>query len=149
MIRCKMIAVLGMTFALLGCGDSNAPPKEDLISVSGTVQIGGKPAAGVFVSFVPNGSTKGQGGSGVTDEAGKYVIEHNATHKPGVAAGEYLPNLSKWVMPDGSAMPKDKAPHMVGATNAIPASWREQGAGQHILKVQAGSATFDFDIPQG
>ena len=146
MNRCKNFVVLGMTLTLLGCGGSSAPPHEDLVPVSGTVKLGGKPAAGVFVSFVPVGATKGQGASGVTDESGKFVLEHNATHKPGIAVGDYVANLSKWVMPDGSPLPKDKAPHMVGATNAIPKAWTD-GPGQNTSKVPAGGSTIDFDIP--
>ena len=147
MNRYKNVGLLWMSFVLLGCLDSvPPPPKEDLVPVTGTVKIGGKPAAGVFVSFVPAGSTKGQGASGVTDENGEFELEHNATHEPGIAAGDYLANLSKWVMPDGSPLPKDTAPHMVDAKNLIPQSWTE-GYGANIVKVPAGGTTFDFDVP--
>src|SRR5882724_2691369 len=117
MTRCKNAALLWMMLALLGCGGPAAPPKEDLVPVSGTVKIGGKPVAGIYVSFVPNGTTTGQGAAGVTDDEGKYELEHNATHEPGIPVGDYVANLSKWVMPDGKPLPKDTAPHMVNATN--------------------------------
>jgi hypothetical protein len=138
-----------MVFALQGCGDSvPPPPKEDLVPVSGTVKIGGKPVEGVFVAFVPTGSTKGQGATGVTDAAGNFELEHNATHESGVAAGDYRANLSKWVLPDGSPLPADTAPHMVDAVNLVPASWSEQ-SGQNMVKVTTGGGKFDFDVPGG
>jgi hypothetical protein len=149
MIRYKNTGVLCLMFTLLGCGDSaSPPPKEDLVPVTGTVKIGGKPAVGIYVSFVPSGSTKGQGASGVTDEKGEFELEHNATHEPGIAAGDYQAKLSKWILPDGSPLPKDTAPHMVNAKNLIPESW-EKGSGGNTMKVPPGGTKFDFDIPEG
>ena len=149
MTRFKNVGLLWMAFTLLGCGDSVAPPpKEDLVPVSGIVKIGGKPAAGVTVAFVPNGTTTGQGSTGVTDDAGKYELKHNATQKPGIAVGDYMANLTKYVLPDGSPLPPDTAPHMVNAKNLIPRSWMERGDGGKILKVPAGGTTFDFDVPE-
>jgi hypothetical protein len=67
MTRCAIVGwVLMMPFFLAGCGDSATPyPKEDLVEVSGTVKLGGRPVAGIQVAFVPTGSTAGQGASAV------------------------------------------------------------------------------------
>jgi len=141
-------ALLLMTFVVLGCGDSvPPPPKEDLVPVSGTVKVGGEPVEGVTVAYIPTGSTKGQGATGVTDSQGHYELVHNATQEDGVAAGDYTVQLSKWVMPDGSPLPKDKAPHMSGAVNMIPRRWGERDMGNQV-KVPAGGTTKDFDVPK-
>ena len=149
MIRFANIGMLMTTLVLLGCGDSvPAPPKQDLVPVSGTVKLDGKPAEGVLVSFVPSGSTTGQGASAVTDAEGKYALVHNAMQKPGIAVGDYTVQLTKWVLPDGSPLPKDKAPHMVNAKNMIPERWGESApGGGNAVKVPAGGTTRDFDVP--
>jgi hypothetical protein len=151
MNRFTIAGLLSMTFVLLGCLDSvQPPPKEDLVPVSGTVKLGGQPTEGILVSFVPTGSTTGQGAIAVTDSAGHYELVHNATKKPGTAAGDYVVELSKWVMPNGEPLPKDKAPHLVGAANVIPPRWAEQipGGRGNEVKVLAGGTTRDFDIPK-
>lgn len=150
MNRWKM-ACLVTILALPGCGESVAPPpKEDLVPVSGTIKIGGQPAEGVSVSFVPAGSTTGQGATGVTNKEGHYELIHGASQKPGAPVGEYTVNLSKWVMPDGSPLPADKPPHMVNAKNEVPDRWGEKmpGGRGNQVKVPAGGGTIDFDIPK-
>ena len=51
-----------LVVALPGCGQSVPPPPEEtLVPVTGTVTVGGKPASGVSVLFIPEGSTGGNG----------------------------------------------------------------------------------------
>jgi hypothetical protein len=147
MIRMTHTGLLLLTLVLAGCLDSApAPPKEDLVPVSGKVTVGGKPVEGVTVAYVPSGATQGQGASGVTDSEGQYKLVHNATKKEGVAVGDYTVQLSKWVLPDGSPLPKDKAPHMAGAVNMISPRWAEFSKANEV-KVPAGGTTKDFDVP--
>jgi hypothetical protein len=138
-----------MSVALLGCGGSTPGPKADLIPVSGTVKLGGRPMAGIQVAFVPIGSTAGQGAFAVTDDAGVYDLVHNATRLPGIGAGEYVVQFTKWVQPDGSPLPEKTAPHMVNAVNLIPPGWGGGGDAwpQTQIKVSPATTKLDFDIP--
>jgi hypothetical protein len=149
--RFAVATMLALTFLLPGCGESVTPPHEDLVPISGTVKLGGQPLAGVHVAFVPVGSTRGQGATAVTDETGEYELIHNATQQPGVAAGDYVVQFTKWVQPDGSPLPDKTAPHLVNAVNLIPPGWGGGGdAGpQAQIKVSTSTPTFDFEIPGG
>ena len=146
--------LLLMGCVLAGCGEKVAPPpKEDLVPVSGTVKLGGKPMEGVLVAFIPAGNTPGQGATAVTDEDGHYELIHSASKEPGASAGQYTVQLSKWVTADGSPLPPDKPPHMAGGKNLIPDRWADKmggaGGGQaNQFSVPAGGATLDFDIPE-
>jgi hypothetical protein len=148
-MRFAVANILALTFFLCGCGESVTPPREDLVPISGTVKLGGQPLAGVYVAFVPVGSTRGQGASAVTDETGEYELIHNATQEPGVAAGDYVVQFTKWVQPDGSPLPDKTPPHLVNAVNLIPPGWGGGGDAwpQTQIKVLMTTPTFDFDIP--
>jgi hypothetical protein len=138
-----------MILSLTGCGSAVTAPHEDLVAISGTVKLGGQPVAGIQVSFVPVGSTKGQGAWAVTDEAGEYELVHNATQQPGVAAGDYVVQFQKWVQLDGSPLPENTPPHIVNAVNIIPPGWGggADASPQAQIKVSATTPTLNFDIP--
>ena len=65
--------------------DPNLP---ELVPVSGTVTLGGRPLPDALVRFVPVGETRGSVGSGRTDAQGKYELYNNRA-EPGTAVGEY------------------------------------------------------------
>jgi hypothetical protein len=90
----------GLLLPAAGCRgrDPNLAP---LVPAGGTVTLDGKPLAAAQVTFIPAGSTKGNGASGQTDQAGRYQLESN--HGRGAVAGQYRVTIAKLVMPDGSA----------------------------------------------
>jgi hypothetical protein len=139
--------VLLLGFVLFGCGDSvPVPPKEDLVSVSGTVKFGGQPTSGILVSFVPNSETKGNGSSATTDDAGKYQMK-SLTGKPGVPVGTYSVLFAK----KASYVFSEEQPgkEVDQGEDPIPPAWREptQTGPHNTVTVPAGGATLDFDIP--
>src|SRR5580658_5731270 len=91
--------LLFTAFVFPGCGDKlPPPPKLDLVPVTGTVKLGGQATAGIRVTFVPyEQETKGSGGTGTTDAAGKYELFYNsnADQKHGIPAGKYGVLFSK------------------------------------------------------
>src|SRR5258708_10145300 len=106
--RWTRAAVSVFAFLCVGCGESGPKPRvENLVPVTGTVTLGGAPAAGIRVLFIPSGSTSGNGAFALTDESGEYELVHNATQEPGTPAGNYTVQFSKFVMPDGAPVPKD------------------------------------------
>ena len=73
----------------------------DLVPVSGTVTLDGKPVSGVTVTFIPTGATGGGASYGATDASGKYELKSN-DGRPGAVAGEFKVACNKWVKADGS-----------------------------------------------
>lgn len=68
----------------LGCGPGGPP----MYGVSGTVTIGGSPAANVQVTFMPVDSSLPVA-SGNVDAAGRYSLSSGADNRQGAAAGAY------------------------------------------------------------
>ena len=148
--------LLLMIFACSGCGNAvPPPPKLDLVQVSGTVKFGGKPTEGIIVTFVPDRKTKGNGATAVTDEEGKYELEHTRDQEPGIPAGPYI---VRFVKPSAQSITKDgvkmhaQSPDAAGS-NLIPFAWRgepyENGEVESHNKVTVpeSGGTLDFDIP--
>jgi hypothetical protein len=149
--RVSKAAWIALFVMLPGCGDKVAPPKaEALEPVSGTVKIGGQPAAGVRVLFTPSGAGSASGAWGVTDSGGNYKLEHNLLHEPGIAAGQYTVQLSKFLMSDGSPVPAGKSPFALDGRESIPAAYSNpvQAGPHNTVTVPKGGKTFDFDIPK-
>jgi hypothetical protein len=143
-----LVSVLAL--ALPGCGQSvPPPPPEDLVPVSGTVKVGGKPAAGVSVMFIPEGTTSGNGSFAVTDSQGFFELEHYQTHETGVPKGRYTVRFSKFLKQDGTPVPQGESPYMAGGFQSIPGMWSDPGqAGDHNkVTVPSGGKEFEFDIP--
>jgi hypothetical protein len=139
-----------LALALPGCSESvPPPPEENLVPVSGTVKVGGKPAAGVSVSFVPVGSTSGHGSFAVTDSQGFFELLHHQSQELGVPKGNYTVRFSKFLKPDGTPVPEGESPYMAGGFQSIPGKWSDPGqAGEHNkVTVPSGGKEFDFDIP--
>ncbi len=91
--------LLGAFFAINFCclvGCSN--PDKDYRYVTGTVTLDGAPLDKCIVSFIPQDAATGEGGSGLTDEQGKYeVTSTGATNgstglKPGLYKVTVLKN---------------------------------------------------------
>ncbi len=82
------IAAVGL--AVLGCGKGGG---YQVVPVSGTVTIDGKPVANIAVVFQPIASGKtepGPGSTGVTDAQGKYTLTVTSAQKqPGAVVGKH------------------------------------------------------------
>ncbi len=138
-----------LVFVLAGCGDSvPLPPKEDLVPVSGTLKINGKPAEGVRVLFTPVGATTGNGAYCRTDGEGKFELINNTTQEPGIAAGQYTVQFSKFMKPDGMPVPEGKSPFTAGGQESISPLWSSAAqAGMHnTVTVPPGGKSFDFEV---
>jgi hypothetical protein len=149
--RWTKTAVSIFALVCVGCGESGPnPPVEELVPVNGTVRLSGTPAAGIRVSFVPAGSTSGNGAFAVTDESGAYELLHNVTQEPGTLAGNYTVQFSRFMMPDGAPVPENQSPFAVNAQESIPLAWSSPAhAGPHnAVTVPAGGTTLNFEIPR-
>jgi hypothetical protein len=131
----RMFAIL-VLLMLAGCQQS------DLVPVSGTITLDGKPLAGVAVTFQPQRTEASKpvastlGSTGVTDADGKYKLRSMASGSAGVAVGEH----KVYIGPAGRAA-NDVAPC---APLELP---NESRNGSLEFKVPAGgSASANFDL---
>jgi hypothetical protein len=132
--------------ALVGCsaGDANLP---ELVPVSGTVTLDDKPLAKATVTFIPVGTTRGDGGFATTDENGRYQLL-SLQRKPGAPVGAYRVVISKRVMPDGSDVPdeSDVAPIDSPAREMLPPQYSSEQDSTLSATVPEGGGTIDFPL---
>jgi len=103
--------------ALAGCGS----PLPSLTPVTGAVTYDGKPLEDAFVVFLPQGDTKGHGGMGKTNAAGRYeVMAAKGNGRKGLPSGEYKVVISRRRLPDGSLPPPKVPPIESGARETVP-----------------------------
>lgn len=80
------LVVLSTTLSFFGCG-------SDLVSVTGTVTLDGKPLEGATVTFRPQEGESDRPSAGVTDASGKYELKYTATEK-GAKKGKHRVEIS-------------------------------------------------------
>jgi hypothetical protein len=138
-VRPRLAAVLVGLLVAAGCGRGG----PECVPVEGTVRLGGKPLAGVEVTFHP--AAGGAAARGTTDAAGRYTLAA-ADGKPGAAAGKYLVTVKRppagrpanWeteTRPPPPAGPPVPLPYTSAATTPLE---REVAVG--------GPAVIDFDL---
>ena len=136
-----------LVLLLAGCGAATAAPDLNLVPVTGTVMLDGKPLANATVLFNPLQGTKGTGGYGVTDAEGKFSIKHRS-EKEGCEAGDYGVTFTKITQPDGSPLPPNADRATVGMVEQIPAAYVQfdPSAVLEKAKVVSPSTTLEFRL---
>lgn len=145
---------LFLCYGFTGCGEGVVEPNwPDVVPCSGTVTMDGKPLAQAMVLYIPDISTKGQGGSGTTDESGKYTVSsRNAKGEmvPGIIPGKYKVAFSRMVKPDGTVWTPDATnsagPATVGAREELPLKYSNAANSIQMAEVKAGGAPIDFTL---
>jgi len=140
-----LLVCLGVV--VVGCGgrDPNLP---ELVPVSGTVTMDGRPLSGAWLSFVPVGSTRGRGARAASDKDGKYELI-SRSGEPGAPVGEYRVVILKMVMPDGSDFPMDSglSPIDSPAEQVLPERYSSDTQSTLKATVPAGgSSSIDFAL---
>lgn len=146
--------LLVMNCVLSGCGEGVVEPNwPDAVPCSGTVTMDGKPLSGVQVLFVPDVSTNGQGGSGTTDDAGKFTASSRDTKgeiTTGIVPGKYRVAFSRMVKADGSVWTPDPTsptgPATVGAREEIPLKYSDPSRSLMLIEVKAGGPDQEFAL---
>jgi len=137
-----MIILFTVSMIPVGCRTEKGP---ELTTTGGTILLDGKPVSGVMIQFIPKTGTPGNGGFGNTDESGQYTLR-SPGGKTGVQPGQYTVIFSKFVMPDGSAVPEDVQPESVGAKQALPHRYTSLETSQAEASVDQSSKVFDFSL---
>jgi len=138
--------------ALCGCGGGDS---VSLYSASGVVTKGGKPLAGVSVTFTPD---KGPSSGAVTNAEGKFILVCS-TGQSGAVAGKHKVTLTKVEATSGGfdpvAMSKSREagigkrgqPKETKASDAIPAEYGDAARSPLKFEVKTSSNTFEIPIP--
>jgi hypothetical protein len=136
--------------ATIGCGGGGGPK---LVSVNGTVTIGGKePFKEGWVRFSPKSGSKVTGASALTDDDGNFVLVHTS-QREGIEPGDYNVSFSKMKMPDGSELPDQsgeadpKSPIELGGVEFVAPEYSSLIDSKFPTKVTGKGGSFDFDIP--
>jgi hypothetical protein len=153
MIR-NLSFVMAMTCVFSGCGEGVIEPNwPDAVACAGTVTMDGKPLSGVRVLFIPDVSTNGQGGSGTTDDAGKFAASSRNTKGEvtnGIIPGKYRVAFSRMVKSDGSVWIPDPTsptgPATVGAREEIPLKYSDPARSLMLIEVKAGGPDQEFAL---
>ncbi len=133
---------------VLGCGK---PPMQ---SVEGTVKLDGKPIGNCKIGFFPDveifDTNKHGFGFGITDEKGKFTIQHPQGDL-GIWAGNYKVTFVAWVNSAGEPLAVDTKPSEVegGVINLFPDIYEAPSSTPERVTVlkNSGQNVFDFDIP--
>lgn len=140
MIRtCSMLVFLAL---VVGCGES-----RNSASVTGTVTLGGQPAADLIVRFQPVGKgdtsqpNTGMGSFGKTDSAGHYKLLFSDNESSGAIIGEHFVTIDELT-------PESEANNDAGGLGQpqkarVPAKW---SSGTVKFTVKDGSNTADFNL---
>jgi hypothetical protein len=127
---------------VLGCGQSQS---SNLVPVAGTVTLDGQPLGNATLFFMPQGETKGNGGGGTTDAAGKYQA-NSVRGEKGLHPGSYKVTVSRRLMPDGKPPPPDDKPMESPARESLPGQYSDQGQTTLTANVAAGGGPIDFAL---
>jgi hypothetical protein len=94
----QAVAVLVTALVLIGCGP--APPQ--IVPVSGTVTLDGKPLPNAEIRFIPTrpGLDGNMVGIGVTDDDGKYTLRLPGKTESGCCACECKITVTEGPIPD-------------------------------------------------
>lgn len=134
-----------LSLVLASCGRD--PRLPELVPVSGTVTLGGRPLGGALVRFLPVGETRGSAGSGRTDAAGKYRLYSNRA-EPGTAVGEYrvtiemVPGAAAGADPAESVIPSD----IPRAPQGLPPVYGSPAKTPLTATVPEGGGVVDFAL---
>jgi hypothetical protein len=128
---------------LAGCGSAGGPA---LTPVTGTVTLDDKPLAGALVRFMPQGNTKGNGGSARTDAAGKYeIVAHAMSERKGLLPGDYKVMVTRLVTPEGVLLLTKVTPIDKPSQETVPEPYCKPQLTP--LEVTIGAEAVTYDVP--
>lgn len=143
---------------LAGCSKSSKKkgPQLDLVPVSGTITLDGKPLSEATVSFAFQGTPpEGFFGSGAgTDEQGHYELLTNG--QKGAVPGSYSVTVSRQVNTSGVALKPEEGMDMEQLRQAgalketVPPKYTDAVATDLTATVEKGKAEgYDFKLKSG
>lgn len=149
--QCIMVALTLVWFS--GCSSESLPNWPEPVSCSGTVTMNGESFSNATVRFIPESGTVGPGGTGTTDQAGKYSAQFIGADKKvkvGLIPGKYKVAFSRMVKPDGQVwVPgpnSTEGPATMGAREELPPRYSMPFQSKIIVEVTDKSSPHDFSL---
>lgn len=149
--RSVLIACVSVWFS--GCSGKSVPDWPEPVPCSGTVTMNGELLSNARVIYIPESGTVGPGGSGTTDESGKYSVQSlgaDQSKKDGLIPGKYKVAFSRMVKPDGQVwVPgpnSTEGPATSGAREELPARYSMPFQSKMIVEVTDKSSIHDFQL---
>lgn len=146
-----MVALTLVWFS--GCSSESVPNWPEPVSCSGTVTMNGESLSNATVLFIPEAGTVGPGGSGTTDETGKYSVQSLGPDKkmePGLIPGKYKVAFSRMVKPDGQVWTpgpnSTEGPATSGAREELPQRYSMPFQSKIVVEVTDKSSPHDFKL---
>jgi hypothetical protein len=113
MRRLRFLAMITLFLGLVGCGGDGLKR----VPVQGKITAMGQPLDNATIQFIPAGSTKGEGGIGVSDHDGNFTL----IGALGVVPGEYKVRIIRLLARDGTVLPADaKQADNPGCKESVP-----------------------------
>ena len=137
----------------IGCGKGKKTPALDLVPVSGTVTLDGKPLADAVVGFAYQGILPQgfYGSGGHTDSQGRYEVQTG--DQKGTVPGTYKVTVSRIVTANGvTPNPKEgmdlEQLKMNGqASETVPPKYTDPNTTELTATVEKGKADgYNFDL---
>jgi hypothetical protein len=125
---------------MAGCGVSS-----DRVAVTGTVTLDGKAVPDAMVTFHPEGTTGGLGGSGKTGPDGKYTLT-SAQGGKGVLPGGYKVVVNRLLRPDGSPPDPNTPPIESDGRETLPAIYSNRDSTTLTATVSKDANVHDFAL---
>ncbi len=145
----NVFVVCAVVVCLIGCNGEAKPEPDASVVVTGLVTLDGKPLDRATIIFVPlAGAAQGNGGSGITDSAGKYELSSLVGEKAvvGTPPGKYKVMVTKMVKPDGTVADAQEPPMMSAARETIPLQYSDFAVTKLSETVSSSGGTFNFDL---
>lgn len=143
-----------LMWSLFGCSESvKEPDWPGAVPVTGIVTIDGTALGQANVLYIPDEGTVGQGGSGTTDDTGKYKVSSRDSKGDtieGIIPGKYRVAISRMIKPDGSVWTPDATnstgPASVGAREELPMEYADPRSSIWLIDVISGGPSQDFGL---
>jgi hypothetical protein len=149
--QCILIAFASVW--LTGCSGQSLPNWPEVVPCSGTVTLNGESLSNARVLYIPESGTVGPGGSGTTDETGKYSVQSlgaDQKMKVGLIPGKYKVAFSRMVKPDGQVWVPDpnstEGPATSGAREELPPRYSMPIQSKIVAEVTDSSSPHDFKL---
>ena len=145
---CFAVVTLATALAFSGCG----PSMPEIVPISGTVTVNGKPYENVEIKFLPlqEGLDGNTTATGVTDENGKYTASLPGSDQPGGCACACKVTITEGPVPEAVRNSQDQlAADKYRArlkNRPVPVIYTRMSDTPLEVNITAEQSTYDFDI---
>jgi len=144
---CAVSVALLVVASITGCTGDGVKPFPNMVPVSGTVTLKGKPLPQGTILLAPIDPLKGQSASGQIDD-GKFTLSTTVS-APGVMIGKYQVRITSINgAPPVAAMPSKRSKNDVSANPAslIPAKYGDIKTSGLEVEVTKGMKPIQLDL---